>query len=185
MTKEIKNKFAILYVQESKLWEICDALDWPKTLKKLYIKHSTKVNAFKKAHFPKQISIQGYYYNDDINHSDIDDALNKAFKGKYVKTDSEGDGFYCYTDKATRQDVCNFLDKKFPDLDYSIGGDDDYNEYIIPFNNWSYAQEYVEKEGIEVPEIFDSNNLIERLKEFDDKINTLKKERHEFLKNIK
>ena len=184
MSKEIKDKFAVLYVQESKFWTICDALDWPETLKKLYTKHTAKVTAFKKAHFPKEISIHGYCENEDIDHSDIDDALDKEFKGKYVKTDSEGGGFYCYTDSETKNAVCVFLDKKFPDLEYSIDDDETYVEYITPFKNWTDAEEYVEKEGIEVPEIFDGADFVRKLNEFDDKINAVKRERAEFLKNI-
>lgn len=184
MNKKIKDQFAVLYVQAAQFHPICSNLDWPKSLKDVYMKHQKKIDEFSREHFPKEISIIGFCEDEDISHYDIDDAIRKNYPKSQVQTDSESSQFYCYTSSQWLEDVKNYLKENYPSLGFSVSDDND--NYITPFANWGEAEEYVKKNNIEIPPIYiGADALINKLDEFDSKIKQLEKDREEYLKNIK
>lgn len=190
MTKETKDQFAILYVQEALMHPICSKLQWPDSLSKIYKEHQAKIYAFAKEHLPKRTSIRGCISDDDYDtsHYDIDKALRKNYSHvkEEVRPDSESGGFYCYITSEHLEDVKKFLDVNFPTLEYNVDDDEDGDiyDYMLPFGNWTYAEEYIKENNIEVPPIFDGTDILARLNDFDERIKALEKGREEFLNSL-
>ena len=186
MTKpEIKNQFAILYSQDAELWTICDATDWPDSLKAIRDNHLAKVSAFKAEHFLPRITLTGYESNENISHYDIDDAIIKHFKDAVgVVTDSEGGQFFCYVTKDTEDDVTAFLKENYKTLSFERTSSDEDDDVLTPFPNWAFALEHCKANELEVPSILDSS-IVETLLSFDKQIEQLQKKKAEYIETLK
>ena len=180
-----KDQFAVMYVQTSKFWDVCDKLGWPDSVREGYQKCSNAVENFGKANFPGKVTITGFHPDENISHYDMDRAIDGKFgKGNAdITTDSESGGFYCYVSKPKLKKVLAFIEENFPGFVASTEEDGFKN----PFVNWTDAEKYVEEKGLEVPPAFPEELIIklQEVQAIDDDIKKLEEKKEKLLANIK
>ena len=178
--KTQKEKFAVLYAQESLFWKLCTDHKWPEGLREKYRKFGEMVDktaADIDDKFDMQIS--GFEKNDDISHYDIDKAVKKEF-GDKISTDSESGQFYAYCNAKHVADITSWLHSNYPTLGLKFyENDTPSNPY---FDNWTHAEHFCKENEFEVvlPVCLDLDVLI-KIKEVDSVLDELSKRKRELL----
>ena len=183
MTK--KDKFAVLYVQEARFWEVCNKVGWPDSMLEDYRKVCKVATDFGEANFPRKITIMGTQHDENISHYDMDQAIDEKFgkSNEDITTDSESGGFYCYVAKPKLEEVLAFIEDKFPGFKTSTSDDGFKN----PFVNWSDAENYVKEKGLEVPRAYSDELLAKSVEigSIDKQIKDLEEQKEKLIGNIK
>ena len=179
-----KEKFAVLYAQESVFWKLCSDNEWPDTLRKSYRAFCKKVQeAAKQLPNLHNIRIVGFESNPDISHYDIDEKLTAVFKSK-INTDSESGQFFAYCNSRNQVEIKEWLSENYPTLDLELSKvDNPSNPYFV---NWNGATNFCKKKGfkIELPEGVVNLDTLKEVDNIQESIDELKIKRDILLNSL-
>ncbi len=179
--KTQKEKFAVLYAQESLFWQVCTDNDWPEGLREKYRLFGKTVEEAA-GNIPNTFNteIRGFENNFEISHYDIDKAVKQEF-GDKISTDSESGQFYAYCNNKHVGEISEWLTSNYPTMNHKyemIEG----NRSKTVFDNWSAAVRFCKENEFEVvlPVCLDLDVLIQ-IKEVDSVLDELSKRKQELL----
>jgi len=179
-----KEKFAVLYAQESVLWKLCSDNKWPDNLRKSYRAFCDKVQeAVKQLPNRHNIRLVGFDNNPDISHYDIDEDLNAEFKSK-ICSNSESGQFFAYCNSRNQAAIQEWLSENYPTLDLEFTKvDDPSNPYFV---NWNGATDFCKKKGfkVELPEGVVNLDTLKEVDNIQESIDELKIKRDILLNSL-
>jgi hypothetical protein len=156
--------YMIVHVMESKLWKAkhdMDAWDNPemiaetnrindrlKTLGQLYFKRFRD-----RCHY---VNYNGYLTDEFHSHYDIDEDLKDRF-GSDISVDSESGQFWASSNEKVKDQVKEFLQTKYPLLDFEITVHDNVNEPLVEsyhrpriIGGWNYSKKWLAEREVKV-----------------------------------